>query len=154
MTADGKNGDAPADALEAAARLEATMLGLSSDLRFLRIYGRRNRLLIQIVGVVIALMLLMGVSLLHATDRANEAASDAKAASSAATQVRLSQRVTCEAGNETRELSRQLWTYILDATAHGPGVSAEKKRQIADFRAYVNATFAARDCDKVAPPAK
>lgn len=137
-------------ALAAAESLEAAMRSLSADLSKLRGYGRRNRILISVVGGVVAVLILLGGVLAHTVQRANDAASEAKRATSAAAQSAANQQASCIAGNDTRALSRQLWLYVLDLSAK-PTASAEEKKKSADFRTYVNTTFAARDCSKLAP---
>lgn len=136
-------------ALAAATSLEAAMRGLSDDLGTLRTYGKRNRLLIWVVGGVVALLILVGAVLWHTTAKADDAANEAKRATSAASQSLLTQHASCEAGNETRQVSRQLWNYVLDSPAAKPDATAADKQKIKEFRQYVNTTFAPRDCAKI-----
>lgn len=54
---------------------------------------------------------------------------------------------SCENANETREASRTLWNFALDnAEANNPDAPPEVKRYLQEFRAYVDAVYAPRDC--------
>lgn len=54
---------------------------------------------------------------------------------------------SCENANETRAASRALWNYVLDLAAAGnPDATPAETAQLADFRGYVGAVYAERDC--------
>lgn len=52
----------------------------------------------------------------------------------------------CETANDSRKNNRALWDYILAIpTPDAPTVDQQKNRT--DFKAFVDKTFASRDCD-------
>lgn len=134
------NGD---DTLEAASRLESAMLGLSRDFREVEAAGARSRVMIYALAAVVVMMLCAFAWLAVLTHRADEASSDAS-------QARRGQLTACDASNDGRALTRQLWGYVLDESVRPvkgrPVKTKAELAQIAKFRLYVNTTFAARDC--------
>lgn len=132
------------DTLAAAARLETAMLDLSADIKSLRTFGLRNRAMIYgLVGVsAVVVAVLVGVIVLFF--RVDHNAAAARRASSEAAQAQRAQVTTCLASNDSRKLTRQLWGYILTESAKGS--PAAQRPQIRQFQAYVDKTFADRDC--------
>ena len=116
----------------------------------LRRYGRLNRMFI-LVDIALT-VLLAGVGALSA-----HAVSQSSAASTLAQQNHTAQIVTCQAGNQAREQNEQLWTFLINlsvAQPARPGETAAEKaageRLIRLLRGKVSATFAPRDCQKLA----
>lgn len=54
---------------------------------------------------------------------------------------------SCETSNDSRKNQLELWNYILSITPEQPRSEAQNK-QAEEFRAFVNKTFAPRDCQK------
>lgn len=55
---------------------------------------------------------------------------------------------SCETGNEARANNKQLWTYLLNIPT--PNAPTFQQQQVRDqFSAFVDKTFAPRDCSKV-----
>lgn len=133
----------PADVLAAANHLDESMIGLTGEIHYLRTYGRRNRHLIW--GLAISLLFDLALSVLLffvfvVAGNANEAAE----------RNRQSQIASCEASNQSRQVSSNLWLYILDTASKNPENQTEaKRRQIADFRAYMLNAYAPRDCSQI-----
>lgn len=133
----------PAAVLAAANRLDESMVGLTGEIHYLRKYGRRNRHLIW--GLAISLVFDLALSVLLffvfvVAGNANEAAE----------RNRQSQIASCESGNQSRQVSSNLWLYILDTASKNPENQTEaKRRQIEDFRAYMLNAYAPRDCSQI-----
>lgn len=130
----------PRQTLAAAARLHDTMADLRDEIGALRTYGRHNRRYIW--GLIVSLLLDLILSIVVAFF-----AVQATEASSLANQNRQTQRATCEAGNQARAVSRQLWNYVLDLSSKTPENQApERKQRIEQFRQYMESAYAQRDC--------
>lgn len=138
--------------LAAADRLESAMRDLAEEIVNLRTYGKRNRLLIRVVGVIVIVLALLGLGLWGTVNEAHDAAEKAQEANSTASRALLVQQVTCEAGNRSSRLSKSLWTYALQQTTQSPATSASERRKVAEFRAFLESTFAPVDCAALAPP--
>lgn len=124
----------------AADRLQDSMTDLRAEITTLRTYGQRNRR--YILGLVVSLALDLALSIVVAVF-----AVQANEASSLANQNRQAQRTACEAGNQARGVSVQLWNYVLDATSREPqNETPERKALIAKFRTYMESAYAQRDC--------
>lgn len=133
----------PAEVLAAANRLDATMGGLKSEIRELHVYGRRNRHLIWGLAVSLVFDVLLSVALFITFITAGNAQDTAD-------RNRQAQVSSCESGNQTRQASVSLWTYILDTVEKSPqNQTEERRKQIADFRHYMLDAYASRDCSKV-----
>jgi hypothetical protein len=128
------------DPLVAAERLEVAMTDLAGEVGTLRDYGHRNRAMIWGLVVSVLLNLVVGVIAISASLQAREATSQAAVNAQNA-------KITCEAGNESRRLQTQLWTYVLDLSSKRPNMTAEQRKQIAAFRGYIATVYAPRDCD-------
>lgn len=138
--------------LLAADRLESAMRDLSEDIAQLRQHGKRSRVLIHVMGVMVAVIVLLGLGLWGTVNEARDAADEAKHATSTASQALLTQRIACESGNRSSKLSKSLWTYALQQTTQAPTTSAAERRKVAEFRAFLESTFAPIDCAALAPP--
>lgn len=134
------NEDDRARVFEAADRLQDSMADLRADVATLQTYGQHNRRYIW--GLIVSLVADLALSIVVAVF-----AVQANEASSLANQNRQAQRTTCEAGNQARSVSVQLWNYVLDATAKEPqNETPERKALIAKFRTYMESAYAQRDC--------
>jgi len=128
------------DPIDAAERLELSMNDLAAEVKTLGIYGQHNRNMIWALVGSILLSLGLGVVAVSASLEAREATSQA-------TRNEENAKITCEAGNESRRLQTQLWTYVLDLAAENPELTAQQKKQIALFRGYVSTVYSPRDCN-------
>lgn len=135
------------DPIAAAANLEQSMGDLAADIRRLsnrqesaETYGHRNRQLIWGLVACFVFSIAMGVVAVTASLQAKEATSQSKRNAENA-------KISCEVGNEGRELQNQLWTYVLDLSSENPNLTAHEKKQIAMFRGYIARVYAPRDCD-------
>lgn len=133
----------PAETLEAARRLEIVMAELKDELREQHVYGRRNRHLIWGLAASLLFDLMLSVALFFTFIVAGNARD-------AADQNRQTQIASCESGNAARQVSANLWTYVLDTASKNPENQAEARRkQIADFRQYMATSYAPRDCSQI-----
>lgn len=128
------------DPLEAAERLEGSMNELAGEVNALRTYGEHNRHMIW--GLIAAILIALA-----SAGFAVAASVQAKDATSQARQNTVNAKITCEAGNESRRLAKQLWTYVLDLSSQNPNLTAYQKKQIALFRGYIETVYAPRDCN-------
>lgn len=116
------------------------MTDLGQDIKALHSYGHRNRRMIW--GLVVSLVLDIALSIVVAV-----VAVKASETNSLAQQNRNAAVATCEAGNSVRAVSVQLWTYVLDLSQKVPSNTApDRQKQINDFRNYMLAAYAPRDC--------
>lgn len=117
-------------------------------------YGRQNRRLIRRVTAGLVGLLLMVVVVAAVAWIAINASEQAKDATSAAVQNRQNAKVACLASNEARSAQIRLWSYVLDASGANPDLTPPQRKLITDFRVYINAVFAPRNCDdpSAAPP--
>jgi hypothetical protein len=133
----------PNETLAAARRLETSMGELHQEMHRLRVYGRRNRHLIWALAGSILFDVALSILLFFVFVVAGNARD-------AAARNRENQIETCEANNQSRQVTTNLWNYILDTASKNPENQTEAKRkQIADFRAYMAHAYAPRDCTKV-----
>lgn len=134
------NSHDPSSIIAVAGRLQESMADLKDELYSLRKYGKRNRH--YIVGLAISLIfdvLLTGVVVIIAINTS--------AATDLANANRQAQIDTCNSGNAARKTTRDLWNYVLDASAKDPqNQTPERTKRIADFRTYMENSYAARDC--------
>ncbi|MBB1153532.1 hypothetical protein [Amycolatopsis dendrobii] len=130
-------------AIAAAERLQESVVDLKEEIRGLRSYGERNRHLIVGLAVSLVLDVLLTIGVIIAAVTANHAG-DLAAAN------RQNQLDTCTSTNQTRQASRNLWNYVLDQAAKdAEGQTPERRRQIAEFRTYMQSAYADRDCSKI-----
>lgn len=90
------------------------------------------------ISLILDVLLTIGFG--YTTIRANNAAS--KAESSTHAIIR-----NCETSNEARANNKKLWDYIINLPPTQPPTSEQQKR-IADFKKFIDMTFAPRDCSK------
>ncbi len=126
---------------QAADRLSISMQGLREEIVGLRSYGERNRRLIWGLLVSLALDLILSIVVAVVAVQAAET-------SSAASQNRQMQISSCEAGNQARMVSTQLWNYVLDLSERNIQ-TPEQRQRIAEFRQYMTTSLAPRDCSVV-----
>lgn len=128
------------EAFTAAARLQESMGSLQGEIRTLRVYGKRNRRYIWALTISIALDLVLSVVIAFVAVQSSNA-------NTLANQNAQVQKSTCEAGNQARAVTVQLWTYVLEVSAQNPeNQTPAKKQQIEKFRAYMTSAYAQRDC--------
>ena len=139
-----------ADLLQAAVNLQDSMGALGNDIQDLRDYGKHNRHMIIVLAVSLGFSVLLSAFLVVVAVQANHASAKAAAATSEARINRQAQVTSCLAGNQARQVSAQLWTYVLDRIAANPDSTPESKRQVTQFRAYVKRAYALRDCSPAA----
>lgn len=125
------------DALD---RQSVELSKMKAELTAERERGRRTRKVV--IGVVISLVLdlLLTVPVAWAVVRADSADELSKA-------NRVNQRATCVAGNESRRDVRELWNKVFSLSSTSP--SPEQARRVAEFKAFVEQTYADRDCSKI-----
>jgi hypothetical protein len=130
-------------AIAAATRLNESVTELKEEIHSLQVYGRRNRHYIVGLGISLAFDLLLSVVVIVVAIQAN-------AANDRANANHEYQVDTCNSSNAARQTSRDLWNYVLDAASKNPAnETPERKKQISDFRAYMENSYAPRDCSKV-----
>jgi hypothetical protein len=130
-------------AIEAATRLNESVNGLKDEIRGLQQYGRRNRHYIIGLGISLLFDLLLSVVVIIVAIQAN-------AANDRADANHQYQVDSCNSSNAARQTSRDLWNYVLDAASKNPANDTpERRKQINDFRAYMENSYAPRDCSKV-----
>lgn len=134
-----------AAAIAAADRLTNSVSDLGTEMKELRNYGRRNRLLIRalVASMVFDAVLSIGLGWIGVT--AHNASNKAVAATAASKVNANNQRQSCLNGNDSRAVQLELWTYIFTLPA-GQGQTPEQVERIAEFRKYINTVFAQRDC--------
>ncbi len=140
--------------LDAAQSLESQIPGLQTDIKALREANVRNRHSILALGIGGAVLLCVVIALIVALVKVNDAADDASAAAAKATTVQEYQSDACLAGNEQRKAQRDLWSYIIDfeiqaAKEAGEDIPQDELDQVEELLAYVNRSFADRDCSRV-----
>lgn len=98
----------------------------------------RQRRTIRFLIIAFALDFILSIGLIAVAIKTNEA-------------LQLSQNnkeavvANCETANEARKNNRALWDYILAIpTPNAPTIEQQKNRT--DFKAFVDKTFAPRDC--------
>lgn len=139
MTSEGN--DPPGESIAVAQAMTASMNALSKRIGQLTEYGRRNRRLIRwtIAGVLLDVVLTVGLVLSY---------SKANHADDQASRAHDQQISTCVASNASRADVRELWGKLFKLSPSAPQTEEQKKR-LADFRAYIDKTYAARDCSKI-----
>ncbi len=105
-------------------------------------YGQRNRHLIWVTIISLALDLLLTAALTVVAVQAHHA-------SGAASAVAQSDRNLCLSGNVSRAQQVSLWNYVLTISQQSSR-SADPAR-VADFKAHLHKLFAPRDCAHVNP---
>jgi len=112
-------------------------------------YGRRNRHLIWIAIISLALDMILTAGLTVVAIQAHHASSAAASARTAASAVARSDRDLCLSSNASRAQQVSLWNYIL-ALSRPPATPAERER-VTTFKAHLQQLFAPRNCAHVNP---
>jgi hypothetical protein len=105
-------------------------------------YGRRNRHLIWVAIISLALDLLLTAALTVVAIQAHDA-------SGAASAVAQSSRNLCLSGNVSRAQQVSLWNYVL--TISQQPVSSAEQARVAEFKTHLHKLFAPRNCAHVNP---
>lgn len=135
-----------AAALDMARQLNESMEGLRGDITVLRTYGQHNRRMLWgvIASLVLAVLALIAVAVV---------ALQAADATSTANQNRQAAVTTCNASNQARAVSTQLWSYVLSVIEQNARQSGtftpQVEKQLTDFRSYIATSYAPRDCTQV-----
>lgn len=133
--------------LAAASSLEHSMSDLGADIKSLREYGQRSRHWIWALAVSLTLDVVLSVFLGFVAVQANHASNKATDATSAAHVNRQTQVTTCEATNQARAVSTQLWTYVIGVvTANNTQLTAAQRAQLVMLRTHIRTAYAPRDC--------
>lgn len=107
---------------------------------------KRDGWLTVSVALDVILSIVVGILAHQATTTSRKA----EAATSVAAESIRTQKLTCDAGNESRRLQRQLWNYVLEFSAeNNPAQTEQEKAKNETFRTYVNTTYADRDCSNL-----
>lgn len=93
---------------------------------------------IRWLAVSLALDVLLTIGFGYTTFQAQRAADQAETNKTAIVR-------SCETSNEARKNNRVLWDYILSIPPSEP-LTKEQKVRVAEFKTFVNKTFAPRNC--------
>jgi hypothetical protein len=118
-------------------KLETSDLPKAVEVLFKDAKKRKRQLMILTISLILDILLTVGLTVVSL--RTQQLAIKAENNKDAIYQ-------SCEASNEGRANNRQLWEYILNLPPLEPP-TPEREKRIADFRAFVDETFAPRDCD-------
>ena len=130
-------------AIAATQRLEESVRGLKDEVVALRTYGRRNRH--YIAAIAVSLVFDVALSIVVFVVAVQLVKTNDLATANLQTQI-----ATCESSNESRQVSTNLWNYVLDTAGRNPDNQVgERKQQIEDFRAYMQRAYAPRDCSLI-----
>lgn len=100
---------------------------------------KRQARQVVILAVTVVFDVLLTIGFGYITLRTHELANQAE-------NNRVALTRNCETANDSRKNNRALWDYILAIpTPNAPTVDQQKNRT--DFKAFVDKTFAPRDCD-------
>jgi hypothetical protein len=124
----------------AVGEMNKTAVGLRGEVADLKVYGRRNRHLIWIVAISVALDLFASSLAIYGLIRANDAQNKANAAQ---VQANDATARNCQASNASRKDISDLWSQVLPLLAR---TDAEQTLKIKD---YISTAYAQRDCSKV-----
>jgi hypothetical protein len=120
--------------VEAAEALTASLNGLGDRLEEATRYGRRNRHMIWGLVVSLVLDVALTIALTVVAIQGHN--------------VHSQQVATCRAGNDARRAQTQVWDYILSLQPSEP-LTAQQRKQIADFKTFVRRALAPRDCSRL-----
>lgn len=109
----------------------------------------RNRRLIWITIVSVALDILLTAAVTVVAVQAHDASSAAASARTAASAVAQSDRNLCLSGNAARAQQVELWDYILSRAQ--PAATPAARERVSEFKAHLEAIFAPRNCAHVNP---
>jgi hypothetical protein len=119
--------------LVAVQEMNKTAVGLRAEVAEQKTYGRRNRHLIWIVAISLALDLFASSVAIYGLIQANDAQNKANDATAR----------TCRTSNASRKDITDLWGQVLPLLAK---TDAERTLKIKD---YISTAYAQRDCSKV-----
>lgn len=102
---------------------------------------KRRKAQVTLLAISIFIELLLSVALAYGWSQNHKLAIQAESNHMAILR-------NCETSNEARANNKQLWDYLLTQTPSQPP-TAEQEKRIADFEAFVNKTFAPRDCSSL-----
>ena len=105
--------------------------------------ARKRSRQVKLLAISLALDILLTFGFGFVSFRTAEIASQADSNSAAL------QR-TCESTNEARANNKKLWDYLF-AQPPAPDQTPEQAAAIAQFKVFVDKTFAPRDCDIIDP---
>src|SRR5256885_6286242 len=120
--------------LAKAASLEQSMDNLRDAFVEVEKREKTNRRVVAVLAVVSVFSAVAIVVAIVFAVRANNASNDANHAVSAAHLNQQSQVATCLAGNQSRAVGKQLWLFIINASAKNPALTPTQKQQLATFR--------------------
>lgn len=101
----------------------------------------------KIIAFSLVLDFLLTIGLAISATESHSASEQAKKATSVAADSLRTQKLTCITGNESRRLQRELWNYVLEFSANTQTQTDIEKQRTADFKTYVNSTYADKNCD-------
>lgn len=149
---DGSGGSSTTKLEGLARSLVTSMESLRGEYKLLRTEmvadrkDSRNRDLWLAFSVFLDVILTVVVTIFAV--QANHASDKASKATSVAAESLRTQKITCEAGNDSRKGARELWTYVLEFSAkNNPNQTDAEKSQAETFRRYVNTVYADHDCN-------
>lgn len=103
--------------------------------------AKKRKRQVRLLTLSIVLDILLTIGLFYQSHRTAQLASRADSNSAAILR-------SCETSNEARANNKQLWGFLLSLpTPNAPTIQEQANRD--KFAAYVNMTFAPRDCSKV-----
>lgn len=132
------------EAVAAAGKLSGSLDTMSRELRRLSEYGRNSRHMILALGVSLVLDLALTVIVAIFAVQAHDASDAATTATSTARHAYASNKALCVASNTSRRQTIQVWVHLLDEA--GPPKTAASRRFEDSFIAYLNKTYAPRNC--------
>ncbi len=122
-------------------KIESTDLPNAVDTLLKDAKSRRRQ--IKLLALTVAFDVLLTIGFGYITLKTHDIAT--KADSNSAAIVR-----SCESTNESRANNKKLWDYILALPPRTERTPAQTE-QLADFQAFVDKTFAPRNCSTVVP---
>lgn len=100
--------------------------------------ARRSKRRLQLLTISVILDILLTIGLAIVSYKTSELAHLAQS-------NRQAVLANCEVSNESRQNNRVLWDYALSLPPQQP-LTPEQQKVRADFKTFVNKTFAERDC--------
>jgi hypothetical protein len=125
----------------AAQGLRDEAAGISQDVKDLRVYGIRNRHLIRVVFISLALDLTLTIGLAWNAVRT-------QAAIKRAQRAQTSLVAACVASNVVRRADTDLWNFVLTLPP-SPGQPPAAPGVLDQFKKVLSIDFAPEDCGKV-----
>lgn len=118
------------------------------DVRALADYGRRSRNFIKLLAATVLFDICMSFTIGYIGYKAFNAANTARHATSLAERNRQAAIVQCEAGNDYRNSTRNLWEYVLNLSAGRPQTE-QQALDTASFKIYLARISELKDCGTV-----